>query len=347
MGEGRSPVSTPITVAVDAMGGDRAPAAVVAGAVAAVRARGLRVVLVGPEDTIRAEIATHRGEDLAVNVVDAPEFVGMTEAPLAALRRKRRASIRVAAELVARGEAHAVFTTGHTGAAVISAHGTFGVLSGVERPALAVIVPAPKGAAILLDAGANVDCRPDHLERFGVMGAAYATVALNIGRPRVGLLSIGEEAGKGNDLVREAHGLLAASPVDFIGNLEARDMFAGLVDVIVCDGFTGNIALKVGEGLVEAVEQMLREELGAEVVSQVGALLTRRAFARFKQRVDAAEYGGAPLLGVAGLVVVGHGRSTPQAVETGIVLAARLAGEQMVDRLGEALQRASGRQPAR
>ncbi|MEZ5317674.1 MAG: phosphate acyltransferase PlsX [Vicinamibacterales bacterium] len=339
-------MATPITVAVDAMGGDRAPAAVVAGAVAAARGRDLRVVLVGPETAIREELAQHRADDLPITLLDAPDVVAMAEAPLAALRRKRRASIRVAADLVAQGGAQAVFTAGHTGAAVLTAHATFGVLPGVERPALAVIVPAPRGAAILLDAGANVDCRPDHLERFGVMGAAYATVALNIDRPRVGLLSIGEEAGKGNDLVREAHGLLAAAPVDFIGNLEARDMFAGQADVIVCDGFTGNIALKVGEGLVEAVEQMLREELGAEVVSQVGALLTRRAFARFKQRVDAAEYGGAPLLGVAGLVVVGHGRSTPHAVETGIALAARLAAGGMIGRLGRALERGSGRQAA-
>jgi glycerol-3-phosphate acyltransferase PlsX len=169
------------------------------------------------------------------------------------------------------------------------------------------------------------------------MGAAYAGVVLNLDNPTVGLLSIGEEAGKGNDLVREAHERLAASSLRFIGNLEARDLFTGRADVVVCDGFTGNIALKVGEGLVEAVEHMLREELGAEVVSQLGALLTRRAFARFKQRVDSATYGGAPLLGVAGLTVVGHGRSTPQAVESGIVMAARLAERHMVERLAGAL----------
>jgi glycerol-3-phosphate acyltransferase PlsX len=207
----------------------------------------------------------------------------------------------------------------------------------VLRPALAVLIPTPAGVTVLLDAGANMESRPEHLVQFGVMGAAYARVALNLDQPRVGLLSIGEEAGKGNDLVREAHRRLCEARVHFVGNVEARDLFTFRADVVVCDGFTGNVALKVGEGLVEAVERMLREELGAEVVSQLGALLTRRAFARLKERVDAASYGGAPLLGLAGLVVVGHGRSTPRAVENGIVMAATLAQNRMLDRLGEAL----------
>ncbi|HET9372053.1 MAG TPA: phosphate acyltransferase PlsX [Vicinamibacterales bacterium] len=328
-----------VTVAVDAMGGDHAPAAVVAGAVDAARRGGVRVTLVGATDAIRAELApVADAADLPIDIVDAPEVVGMAEVPLAALRRKRRASIRVAADLVSSGRAQAAFSAGHTGAAMLAAHSAFGLLQGAERPALAVVVPTPKGAAVLLDAGANVDCRPEHLERFGVMGAAYAAVALHVEQPRVGLLSIGEEAGKGNDLVREAHARLAAAPIHFVGNIEARDLFAGHADVIVCDGFTGNVALKVGEGLVDAVEQMLREELGAEVVSQIGSLLARRAFTRFKQRVDSAEYGGAPLLGVSGLMIVGHGRSTPQAVRSGIGLAARLASGQLVEKMAAALR---------
>jgi glycerol-3-phosphate acyltransferase PlsX len=333
-------VSAPtVTVAVDAMGGDRAPAAVVAGAVEAARLGGLRVALVGATDAIRAELApVADAGDLPIDIVDAPEVVGMAEVPLAALRRKRRASIRVAADLVQSGEAQAAFSAGHTGAAMLAAHSAFGMLPGAERPALAVVVPTPKGAAVLLDAGANLDCRPEHLERFGVMGAAYASVALHVEQPRVGLLSIGEEAGKGNDLVREAHARLMAAPIQFVGNIEARDLFAGLADVIVCDGFTGNVALKVGEGLVDAVEQMLREELGAEVVSQIGSLLARRAFTRFKQRVDSAEYGGAPLLGVSGLMIVGHGRSTPHAVRSGIGLAARLASGRLVEKMALALR---------
>ena len=327
------------------MGGDHAPGAVVAGAIEAARTTGAAITLVGPADALRAEL--ERQAPLSartLTIVDAPDVVAMAESPLAALRRKPRASIRVATDLVARGEADACFSAGHTGAAVLAAHGAFGLLPGVERPAIAVIFPTPTGAAVLLDAGANVECRAEHLRQFALMGAAYARVVLNLDKPRVGLLSIGEEAGKGTDLVRDAHAQLAEAPVCFIGNLEARDMFAGRADVIVCDGFTGNIALKVGEGLVEAVEQMIREELGAEVVSQLGAYLSRRAFARFKQRVDAAEYGGAPLLGVAGLAIIGHGRSTPQAVRSGIALAGRLAQGQLVRRLSDAIRQEPGNQ---
>jgi glycerol-3-phosphate acyltransferase PlsX len=186
-----------------------------------------------------------------------------------------------------------------------------------------------------------MECRADHLVQFAELGAAYAGIALGVERPRVGLLSIGEEAGKGTDLVREAYGRLQALSLDFIGNVEARDLFTGRADVVVCDGFTGNIALKVGEGLVEAIERMLRDELDAALVSQIGALLSRRAFARFRQRVDAAEYGAAPLLGLRGLVLVGHGRSSPRAVERGIGLAVRLVGARAVERMDRALHRAS------
>jgi len=321
------------------MGGDEAPGPVVAGALQAARRRGVGVQLVGLGSLIEAEIERHGGAaGLAVSVVEAPDTITMDEAPLAALRRKPGASIRVAAAQVARGDAAALFSAGHTGATFLAAHAAFGVLPGVDRPALAVTVPTRAGAAILLDAGANADCRPEHLFQFAVMGAAYARIALSLELPRVGLLSIGEEPGKGNDLIREAHTLLLRAPVEFIGNIEAREFFSGRADVIVCDGFTGNIALKVGEGLVEAAEAMLREELGAELVSQIGGLLTRRAFARFKQRVDYAESGGAPLLGVNGVAVIGHGRSSAQAVENGVVLAARLAEERMVARLAEALE---------
>jgi len=332
-----------VNVAVDAMGGDQAPGPVVAGALQAARRRGVAVVLVGPASLLEAEIERHGGASgLPLSIVEAPDVVGMDEAqPLSALRRKPGASIRVAAAQVARGDAAALFSAGHTGATFLAAHAAFGVLAGVDRPALAVTVPTRAGAAILLDAGANADCRPEHLHQFAVMGAAYARIALNLERPRVGLLSIGEEPGKGNDLIREAHTRLLQAPVDFIGNVEAREFFSGRADVIVCDGFTGNIALKVGEGLVEAAEVMLREELGAELVSQIGGLLTRRAFARFKQRVDYAESGGAPLLGVNGVAVIGHGRSSAQAVENGVALAARLAEERMVARLAEAMESAT------
>jgi glycerol-3-phosphate acyltransferase PlsX len=325
-------------IAVDAMGGDRAPGAVVEGALHAARDRAVEVILVGQSSAIAAELARH-DSTASVRVIEAPDVIEMHEAPLAALRRKPRASVRVAAELVAAGEAGAFFSAGHSGATCLAAHGAFGLLPQVDRPALAVTVPTLTGVAVLLDAGANLDCRPAHLVQFAHMGAAYAPLAMSLaGRPRVGLLSIGEEAGKGNDLTREAHLLLRGAAIEYIGNIDARDMFTGRADVIVCDGFTGNVALKVGEGVVEAIEQMLREELDAALVSQIGALLSRRAFARFRQRVDYAEYGAAPLLGLRQLALVGHGRSSPRAVASGIAMAAQLAHAGVVPHLASALE---------
>ncbi len=330
-------------VAVDAMGGDHAPEAVVAGAVQAARRRGITVVLVGPADRLREQLEHAGGAGLPISIVDAPQAVAMDESPLAAHRRKPGSSVRVAAALVARGDASALFSAGHTGATFLAARAAFGLAKGVERPALAVTVPTRAGAAILLDAGANLECSAEHLCQFGVMGAAYAHIALSVEHPKVGLLSIGEEAGKGNDLIRDAHALLSRAPIEFLGNLEAREFFSGRADVIVCDGFTGNIALKVGEGLVELAQDMVREEMGTELLSQIGGLLTRRAFARFRQRVDYAERGGAPLLGLDRLAVVGHGRSSPQAVESGIATAARLAEQDVVGRMAEALAQAGQR----
>jgi phosphate acyltransferase len=328
-----------VIVAVDAMGGDEAPAAIVAGAIQAVGLGRVGVTLVGPADRLEAELGNHgRLGHLPITIVDAPEIVGMDESPLVALRRKPRTSIRLATELTARGEAQAAFSAGHTGATLLAAHAAFGVIDGVDRPALAVTIPTRKGASVLVDAGANVECRADHLVQFGIMGAAYARVDLRLANPTVGLLSIGEEAGKGNDLIREAHAALSKAPLNFIGNLEARELFSGRADVIVCDGFTGNIALKVGEGLVETVEDMLREELDASTLTRLGARLSVDAFRRFRRRVDYAEYGGAPLLGIGGVAIVAHGRSSPRAVENGIIMAARLAEERVIERLREALQ---------
>jgi glycerol-3-phosphate acyltransferase PlsX len=333
-----------IVIAVDAMGGDLAPAAAVEGAVSAAGRPGVSVVLVGPREVVERELARHDAHArAAISILDAPDVIGMHEAALAAIRRKRRSSIRVAAGAVADGSAAAVFSAGHSGATVLSAHAAFGVLDGVDRPALAVTVPTLGGAAVLVDAGANLECRPQHLLQFAMMGSAYASLALMTDRPRVGLLSIGEEAEKGNDLIREAYALLRAAPLNFIGNLEARELFTGRADVIVCDGFTGNIALKVGEGLVEAATGMLREELGGALVSQIGALLSRRAFERFRQRVDYAEYGAGLLLGVRGLTLVGHGRSSARAVESGIAMAARLADRGVIAKVAEELKQQNAR----
>jgi glycerol-3-phosphate acyltransferase PlsX len=321
-------------IAVDAMGGDHAPGRPVEGALAAARNLGLGIDLVGRSDLIVAELKKHPDVSvLDVRIVDAPDVIEMTESPAQALRRKPKASIKVAAEHVAAGEANALFSAGHTGASVVAAHAAFGMLPGVDRPALAPTVPTRQGAAVLLDAGATVSCKPAHLLQFGHMGAVYARVGLGIGEPRIALLSIGEEETKGNELTRDAHQLLKASALAFVGNVEARGIFSGDADVVVCDGFTGNVALKLSEGLVEMVEDLLSEELQSTFSSQVGYLLSRRAFRRFRKRVDYSEFGGAPLLGVAGLCIVGHGRSSVKAVRNAVAMASRMAGNQMMERL--------------
>jgi glycerol-3-phosphate acyltransferase PlsX len=323
-----------IWVAVDAMGGDHAPRHVVDGALAAARHFDLGVALVGPARVLQAELGRHGDVDTSrVRLVDAPDVVTMGESPSAALRRKPGASIRVAAEIVARGEAVALFSAGHTGATVMAAHSAFGMLPSVDRPALAATIPTAQHPAILLDVGASVECRPQHLVQFAVMGGVYARVAFGIETPRIGLLSIGEEATKGNELTREAHRLLKASPLSFIGNVEARDVYSGQADVIVCDGFTGNVALKISEGLVDMIESLLSEELSSTITMRVGSLLTRRALRRFRRRVDYSEYGGAPLLGVAGVTIVGHGRSSGKAVRNAVAMAYRFAAERFIERV--------------
>jgi glycerol-3-phosphate acyltransferase PlsX len=323
-----------IWIAVDAMGGDAGPAQIVDGALAAARHFDLGVALVGPVAQVERELERHAAIDRRqVRLVDADAVVGMAEQATTALRRKPNASIKVAAECVARGDAAALFSAGHTGATVVAAHAAFGMLPGVDRPALAATVPTRRQPAILLDVGASVECRPGHLLQFAAMGSIYARVALGIERPRVGLLSIGEEATKGNELTRDAHQLLKASPLAFIGNVEARDVYSGNADVIVCDGFTGNVALKVSEGLVDVVEDVLTEELSATVPMRVGSLLMRRALRHFKKRVDASEYGGVPLLGVGGIAVVGHGRSSAKAVRNAVAMAYRFAAGTFIERV--------------
>jgi glycerol-3-phosphate acyltransferase PlsX len=327
-------VSRLAPVAVDAMGGDHAPDRVVEGALAAARHAGVAVTLVGRRAEIDALLSGHPDvSSLDVSVVDAPDVVAMDESPAAALRRKPRASIRVAADLVRAGDASALVSAGHTGATVVAAHGAFGMLAGVDRPALAPSIPTRTGMAVLLDAGATVECKPHHLLQFGVMGAVYAQALLGVADPRVGVLSIGEEEGKGNDLTRDAYRLLKAAPVTFAGNIEARDVFSGAADVIVCDGFTGNVALKLSEGLVETVEELLGDELASTFSSQVGYLLSRRAYRRFRRRLDYSEYGGAPLLGVSKLAFVCHGRSSVKAIRNAVVAAARFAADGILARV--------------
>lgn len=320
------------------MGGDHAPSAVVDGALAAARHLRVQIALVGPTAALEQVLEEHADWPMpGIDVVDAPDVIGMSESPAAALRRKPGASIRIAAELVASGDAEALFSAGHTGATVMAAHAAFGMIPGVDRPALATTIPTRGRPAVLLDAGANVECRPHHLLQFAVMGSVYARTVTGSDRPRVGLLSVGEEETKGNELTRETHRLLKASPLNFIGNVEGREIFSGVADVIVCDGFTGNVVLKTSEGLVDAVEALLGDELQGTFSSQVGYLLSRRAFRRFRRRVDYSEYGGAPLLGVAGLAIVGHGRSSAKAVRNAIAIASRFPTGDFIHRVEQAI----------
>ena len=321
-------------IAIDAMGGDDAPGSIVDGALVAARHLQCGLLLVGSRRAIEQELARHPGAGaLDVALLDAPERIEMAESAAAALRRKPGASIRLAAEAVRDGRADALFSAGHTGASVMAAHAAFGRIAGVERPALATIIPTRRAPAVLLDAGATVECRPQHLVQFAIMGSAYARVALGCEAPRVGLLSVGEEESKGNDLTREAHQLLKDAPINFVGNVEGRDVYAGETDVIVCDGFTGNVTLKISEGLVDTVERLLHEELSSTFGTRVGYLLSRQAFRRFRRRVDYSEHGGAPLVGLNGLCVVGHGRSSAKAVGNAVAMTIRFVREGLIRRL--------------
>lgn len=330
-------------VAVDAMGGDHAPRVVVEGAIEAARVPGIGVTLVGAEAPIRDALG-HVPDlsHLDITVVPAADVVGMGEAPAQALRRKRSSSIGVAAALVASGKAAALFSAGNTGATVLAARRALGLLPGAERPALASAFPTRRGKGVLLDIGANADCRPRHLVVFAVMGAAYARVGLGVAEPRVGLLSIGEEATKGNELVREAHRLLRESAVTFIGNVEARDVYSGDADVVVCDGFTGNIAIKVSEAIVEMFEALLLQRAGAAAGLAGAPGLSPDAFASILAGLDYSEYGGAPLLGVASPCVVGHGRSSARAIRNAIVMAHRFAADGLVRRIEAGLSTLRG-----
>ncbi|HSD65248.1 MAG TPA: phosphate acyltransferase PlsX [Vicinamibacteria bacterium] len=309
-------------VAVDALGGDHGPAVVVEGAVLAQRELGVVVSLAGPEASLRGELA-RLGVAGAVDVVDAPEAVGMGEkVSLSAL--KKRSSIQVALERVRGGQADAFFSAGNTAACWAIARLVLGTLEEVDRPALAAVVPNRGGRTVLLDVGANAQCKARHLEEFAIMGSAYARGVLRNPRPRVGLMSLGEEETKGSELVRHVHEVLKASSLNFVGNVEGHDLFTGKVDVVVMDGFTGNVVLKAVETCAELVVDLIREEIGRDLRRRAGAWLLKPAFEAARRRSDPAEVGGAPLLGVKGCCVIGHGHSTPRAVMHGIRAAAEL-----------------------
>jgi glycerol-3-phosphate acyltransferase PlsX len=319
-------------IALDAMGGDHAPREIVAGALLAAREYPVHILLVGREDDVRRELGS--GVPSNIEVVHAPEVVDMDDTAIAPLRRKRNSSIRICANLVAEGRADAFVSAGNTGATWTSARMVMGMIEGVSRPALAAIVPSQKGHTLLLDVGANVDAKPNHLREFAVMGHFYAQMVFGIDAPRVGLLSIGEEEGKGNELTKETFRVMKETGLNFIGNAEGRDVYNGNADVVVCDGFIGNVVLKASEALGEFVSKTLRAEMTRSLPRKVGALLAKSAFDDLKKRMDYSEYGGAPLLGVKGGCIVCHGRSNAKAIKNAIRVARGFA----LNRIDEKIQ---------
>jgi len=322
-----------MSIAVDAMGGDRAPFVVVEGAIEAARDYGVPVILVGDAEIVRAELAKYDTAGLPITVKHADEVVGMGEPPSQAVRRKKKSSIWIGVKLVESGEAEAFVSAGNTGAVMAASVLCWGTLPGVERPAIVVLLPTLTGVTSMLDVGATVDCKPKHLVQFAIMGEIYARCILKRDNPKVALLSIGEEAGKGNDVIRETFSILKRTPINFIGNVDGKEVYKAKADVVVCDGFIGNVALKISESLAEMIGELLRVELTRTWRYRLGALLLKPAFANFKKSVDYSEYGGAPLLGVNGICIIGHGSSTAKAVKNAIRIAAEFSAQKVNERI--------------
>ena len=323
-----------ITIAVDAMGGDLAPRPEVEGSVLAAREFGVRVLLVGIPAEVKRELGRHGLRGALIEVVPASEVIAMSDSPTQAFRRKKDSSAHVAARLVRQGEADALVSAGNTGALMTVARFVLGILPSVQRPALAAPFPTSRGSvAVLIDAGANVDSKVAHLLQFAVMGEIYYRAIFSTRRPKVALLSIGEEESKGNELTKEAYNRLKDLPLNFVGNIEGRDVFSGSVDVIVCDGFIGNVALKISEGVAQHIAAVLKKALKSTIASQVGYVLSRSAYEEFRRKIDYSEYGGAPLLGVRGIAIIGHGRSNANAIKNAVRVAAELAHARVNERI--------------
>jgi glycerol-3-phosphate acyltransferase PlsX len=315
-----------VHIALDAMGGDHGPEELIAGALLAASQADITISLVGDEVLLQSHLKNAAPDSQTasrIHIVHATQVVEMKDNPVDAIRKKKDSSVMVAFGLVGQGEADAVVSAGHSGATLAAAVRKLGRLKGVSRPGIASLFPTLKKPVVLMDIGANVECRPQHLVQFAIMASAFSRIH-DIERPRVGLLTIGEESGKGNTLVKETYDLLKDTSLNFIGNVEGRDVYKGDVDVIVCDGFVGNICLKISEGLVDAAMRMLRDEIVKSLPAKIGYLLARPAFRAFKKRVDYSEYGGAPLLGVDGIGIVCHGKSDAVTIKNAIFEAAKM-----------------------
>ena len=327
-----------ITIAVDAMGGDHAPRPEVEGAVLAARQFGVGILLAGQPQAVKHELARHAHKGLDIEIVPASEVITMRDAPMQAFRKKKDSSVHVATRLVRDAKADGLVSAGNTGAVMAVARFGLGTLESVDRAALAAPFPTIRGGvSVLLDVGANVDSKVEHLEQFAIMGEIYHRAIFGTRRPRVALLSIGEEEMKGNELTREAYNRFKQLPIHFVGNVEGREVFAGNVDVIVCDGFIGNVALKISEGVAQLIVTMLKSALQSTLSAQVGSLLSRRAYQDFKRKIDYSEYGGAPLLGVRGVTVISHGSSNGNAMKNAIRVAAGLARAKINEKIQQEL----------
>ncbi|MCK4537161.1 MAG: phosphate acyltransferase PlsX [Candidatus Krumholzibacteria bacterium] len=322
-------------IALDAMGGDKAPEEIIDGAIEAVAAAAGRfdVVLVGQKKVIEDYMAERSFSYNGIEIVDAPEVVGMSESPATAIRRKKNSSIAVATRLQRDGDVQAVVSAGNTGAVVASSLLFLGRIPGIDRPGIAIFFPTRNGGTILLDGGANSDCSPKNLQQFAIMGSLYAELFLHRENPRIGLLSIGEESSKGNELTRGAHELLKDSNLNFVGNVEGRDIFAEMVDVVITDGFTGNVVLKFTESIIYYINSLIREGVEESAVAKLGALLMKPAFRRMKETLDYAEYGGVPLIGTDGVTIIGHGGSSAKAIKNAILTAERFIESGINERL--------------
>jgi glycerol-3-phosphate acyltransferase PlsX len=328
-------------ISVDAMGGDQAPAVVVEGAVQAARDFGLEIILVGQRGAVQAELDKYDRTGLSLTLMNASEVLEMHEHPAAAVRAKKDCSMVVGMDLVKRREADAFYTAGNSGGALAAALFRLGRIRGIQRPAISTVFPSqtPQGYCFLLDIGANADCKPEYLLQFAIMGSIYAERVLSIPNPRVAIVSNGEEEGKGNQLVQDTVPLLQAGSFNFVGNAEGKDISWGLADVIVTDGFTGNVIIKLAEGVAKYLLDLLKEEIMGRQVSKVGAMLAKPAFDEVKRRLDYREYGGAPLLGIDGVVIIGHGRSDALAIRNGIRLAAQMVENGVVEAIKQGLAR--------
>ena len=326
-------------IVIDAMGGDYGPSVVIQGAVQAAKEYSVGIVFVGDAEKIKRELSKHKVRGLDIEVYHAEEAIEMHEPAAASVRKKRDSSIVKGINLLKEGKADAFISAGNTGAVVCAATLSLRMLSGIERPGISIIVPTLKGVSLLIDVGANIDPKPLHLLHYGVMSDAYARYILNKENPSVGLLNVGEEEGKGTDFIKETFALLEKSGLNFIGNVEGRDIFSGTCDIIVCDGFVGNAILKVSEGLAETISVFLYRELMRNVVTKLGVLLLKSGLKRFKKTMDYSEYGGAPLLGVDGIVIISHGRSNAKAIKNAVRVAKEEVERKVNEKIMESIQR--------